>query len=626
MSTHQTDASALLLSTVSGRARRQGIVAVAACETCRQRKVKATKRKLGTYDGTSLYEELFQYLSTVDAQQASLIYQRIRSGEDVQKILAHIRAGDLNSQLDLRPETQYRYKFPYDKSMPWELLARNPYLDSLIYETGSLGLDGHESQHMVSKTYLPRVAYLRPLHAAHFVDPLIDNAKPSTWTAVCDDDVLMRRLLRNLFMTEFYFMAALQKDYFLEDMISHQGGLCSSLLVNAVMAYACVCDPAVPHREEYWNPGSLTYQFLMEAKRLWELESTTPTIANVQAGILLNGISNWSGLDEIGQTYRATSIKLANHLGLYDGPIKASSERSRQCGIYTAWALFCWDSLLAFSLQQPPFLHRPPYDPLPSSTANKDWYVRFLLQYPGQEGVIDAQFAVIFEHQARFRVIMASYCSAAYGDTAAFKVSIGDAYLYRAHLLEWFGSLPASLRPENIVLPTQLQLHMCYHHLMVTIFEPFIAVQHNDEPKPNAITYEANRYYATLFRLYYLRHGHENMDIRIIISLIFAGTECLEAIQQSSQSSDLESLRSTLVLCAKGLYDQRRNNYLAHALNSALRTGMRPEEVALLKQIPDLRDDEESVRLRQVTKSKWLSTVIRDPELLSGNGRVDPAS
>lgn len=115
-------------------------------------------------------------------------------------------------------------------------------------------------------------------------------------------------------------------------------------------------------------------------------------------------------------------------------------------------------SLLAFSLQQPPLLPRPPHDRLPSPTDNSEWYGQFWLHYPGHRNLIDANFGVLFEHRARFRVIMAQYCTRAYGlhRTPAWLTS--DAYVCREQLLKWFASLPNLLQPKNIVLPAQLHL------------------------------------------------------------------------------------------------------------------------------------------------------------------------
>lgn len=82
----------------------------------------------------------------------------------------------------------------------------------------------------------------------------------------------------------------------------------------------------------------------MEAKRLWELEAETARISTIQAGIVLNGISNLSGLDEIGQAYRKHTITLANRMNLYDRTENPVNERLMQGRVYTAWALFCWDA------------------------------------------------------------------------------------------------------------------------------------------------------------------------------------------------------------------------------------------------------------------------------------------
>lgn len=55
----------------------------------------------------------------------------------------------------------------------------------------------------------------------------------------------MRRLLANLFLHEYHLGSFFQKDYFLEDMASGRRWLCSSVLVNAVLAWASVSF--VPH-------------------------------------------------------------------------------------------------------------------------------------------------------------------------------------------------------------------------------------------------------------------------------------------------------------------------------------------------------------------------------------------
>lgn len=147
------------------------------------------------------------------------------------------------------PETRLRYDFPYRSEMPEDCLLDNPYLDSLIYEGASLystdGFPGRSEHTTTSNSANLRSdqyqsLYLRPFHAAQVVDPQLSDVKISSWTTVCDDDVLMRDLLREFLRCEYYFTAVFQKDLFLEDMALQREDFCSSLLVNIILGYSCV--------------------------------------------------------------------------------------------------------------------------------------------------------------------------------------------------------------------------------------------------------------------------------------------------------------------------------------------------------------------------------------------------
>jgi hypothetical protein len=195
---------------------------------------------------TSQYAELYGLLATLSDDEAQGVLRRIRSGADVDTILNQIRAGDLLLQMALIPETRYRYEFPYISDMPESLLLNNPYLDSLVYEAASL-YSGPVNQnnftdHRNVSLSRHQSPYLKPLHSAEVIDPLLSAAKPSTWTAVCANDTLMRELLNVYLRCEYFPHAVFQKDYFLEDMASGRDTFCSSLLVNALLAYSCVCE------------------------------------------------------------------------------------------------------------------------------------------------------------------------------------------------------------------------------------------------------------------------------------------------------------------------------------------------------------------------------------------------
>ncbi|KAK7946049.1 uncharacterized protein PG986_010370 [Apiospora aurea] len=617
------------------------------CGRCLKRSIHCRYREIVTpetlkqtnddlRDRGNANEEVLQLLKNLPDQEAHDVLARLRSGTSVSTIVNQVQAGDLLLQLAVAPETRFRYEFPYRSEMPAEFIVDNPYLNSTLYKAASL-----YSNHSASSTLPHHVAatsdhggnldkpgtaaaehqslYLKPFHAAHMVDPRLSDARPSLWTAVCDDDALMRDVLAVWFRCEYQFTSACQKDYFLEDMVAKRHDFCSSLLVNIVLAYACVCYPRFSNRAEYWNPHTLVYRFLAEAKRLWELEAAKPRLTTIQAGMFFNVFHNLCGLDEIGQAYRIHAIKLAHELGFYDGPITAPSERMRNGRIYTAWALYSWEALVGFSFMFLPLLEQPPYDPLPDPLKDAQWYGEIWLKYPASQVLTPAYFGYGFKAKCDFRLIMNKFCHAAYSTGSGGSVSLDEANKLRARLLKWYHGLPRPLLPETIVLPAHLQLHMYYHNLILSIYEPLLEVKRNQTPTPQAVVAEASRYMQTLIRLYYLRHGFESMDLFIVVPLVDAGFHCIDDINNKNQKPSparLEVLRSTLILIAKGLHSQRSNHYLAEALFRVVRGRMRLQEAALLKTSLhfDEGEEERKAGMVQAVRSHWPVSVVKKKE------------
>ncbi|KAJ3537587.1 hypothetical protein NM208_g6252 [Fusarium decemcellulare] len=568
-------------------------------------------------DRSSVYEQLIQLLKTLPDKDAQHVLQRLRSGADAATILSHVQAGDVLLQMAVVPETRLRYEFPYRSEMPRDYAPNNPYMDSLIYEAASLySTDQHSSLpgHAVSQlTAEHQSLYLKPFHAAQVVEPLLSDAKISFWTTVCDDDVLMRDLLGVLFRCEYQFTAAFQKDLFLEDMVCQRTDFCSSLLVNILLAYSCVCYPRFSNRAEYWNPDTLAYRFLAEAKRIWELQSHVPRITTIQAGMLFSVFHNLCGLDEIGQPYRIHGVALAHKLGIFDTHPDGASERIKHGRTYTAWALYNWETLVAFSFMLPPLLTKPPDWPLPDPAEHSHWYGEIWVKYPLNHSLSPLCFGQVFRARCQFRIVMNEFCNAAYSQGSEVNLAMARGFLER--LRSWYDGLPATLVPKTIVLPGHLQLHIYYHHLLLTMFEPLLDVITIQEPAPLQVVTDAKRHLQTLVRLYYLRHGFEAMDLFIVIPLMLTGYDCIDAIREQPRRPDLETLRSTLILIAQGLYSQRKNHYLAEALFRVIRGRMRPQEYTLLRSTMSLDEYEaDKERDMQVVRSHWPVSVVKKPK------------
>ncbi|PVH93534.1 hypothetical protein DM02DRAFT_661879 [Periconia macrospinosa] len=160
----------------------------AACELCRQRRVKcdavrptctacisldqkcvyrttpqetsvgALKRKFGELEShydqlKTSQEQLQQLLRAIRTQpdgDATAIFESIRSGADVESIVRHIHSGDLVSQLRVVPERRYRFDFPFRSEMPRFLQAPdNLYLQSPLHEA-ALAFPASERQSWIS--------------------------------------------------------------------------------------------------------------------------------------------------------------------------------------------------------------------------------------------------------------------------------------------------------------------------------------------------------------------------------------------------------------------------------------------------------------------------------------------
>lgn len=106
------------------------------------------------------------------------------------------------------------------------------------------------------------------------------------------------------------------------------------------------------------------------------------------------------------------------------------------------------------------------------------------------------------------------------------------------------------------------------------------------------------------------------MDLFVVIPLMLTGYDCIDAIGDQTPATELETLRSTLILIAQGLYSQRRNHYLAEALFRVIRGRMRPQELALLRGTMSLEEQEAVNELddMQPVRSHWPVSVVKKQE------------
>jgi hypothetical protein len=158
-------------------------------------------------------------------------------------------------------------------------------------------------------------AILHPvLHAAGddtTPDPRLRSARE--WTSVTSDTRILVSILSAWTTREYSYYHYLDRDAFLDDMAGGRWDFCSELLVNALLASACVSlkfciyfttvarfgffslwtDPkqstssAVKERSIPFSDVSIMTDFYKEALRLWNLEAGRSSLTRIQAGICL---------------------------------------------------------------------------------------------------------------------------------------------------------------------------------------------------------------------------------------------------------------------------------------------------------------------------------------------------
>ncbi|OTA97230.1 hypothetical protein M434DRAFT_387002 [Hypoxylon sp. CO27-5] len=629
-----------ILSQTQHRAKR--VATPAACEACRKRKSKCTaerprcsvcverqtpceyttlptethlraqKRKLTDLEiKCQAYEDLFGILRSRSDEETAQVLQRVRVGEDASTIVKAVQDGDLLLQLSLKPDIRFRYEFPYIREMPAHLNQwKNPYLESTLYK--KTGMQSPQSpmyleslRNVVDESHK---IYLVPYHTVELVDPRISSMGVSSWTTVSSDNTMLRVLLQLYFVFEYPFQPCFHKDMFLEDMFIGSRRFCSPLLVNAILGAAWHGYSRMKNRAEYWLPDNLGYRFLAEARRLFDLDQARPTVTTVQAAAIISLVCIHNGIDEISWFYAYKSLEIAQNMSLFSPGLNEDKEWQIVAGT-TAWCLFNWQTLTTFHTFQPPIIKEPPTRPLPDPDEIPAYFGEIWVKYPHGREPTRIYNGIAFKAICQLRVIMNEITILSFDHPRSFtRMSFSAAIEFRWRLLAWYKDLPEPLQACNAAIPSHLKLHIHYHILLISLFEPFVQMGYiHAEANPNTIVSHSKACFETLMRLYYLRHGYESLDTTLIQFLHLLGFSALRDISSAEKGSTKhEAIRSTLMLCAKGLWDQGQNYYMSEAVFRLFMQSMRTEDVLLFKETTEIEySDGRLDHMAREIRSQW---------------------
>ncbi|KAF5988782.1 nitrate assimilation regulatory nirA [Fusarium coicis] len=589
----------------------------AACEECRKRKSKvfmplALQRKFTEMSGDKgRVDSLLAIMREKPEDVAQAVFRRVRTGSDPEAILSSIEGGDILMQLHLAPASQVRYPFPYRNALPGIFAkTKSAYMDSLALETPYFGSDSPQTFDARLISYLEAPKYM-PYHSAKLVEPLLDYATISRWTNVCTDEPLLHSLMEAYFLHIYSAFPFFHKECFLRGLGSGSSRFCSNLLVNAVLAHACHATPTIAHRNEHWNPHTLGYTFLAEARRLLELETFRPKITTVQALLVMNITVNDHGVDGASHQYLLNAVSQARIMGLFNSPSEPIEQNVDQdvevVREVTAWALFAWQGwssyapslnlklrsknrIISSMAQEIPLLKDPPQTSYPDPAQCPFWYGDIWVRYPSSREPIATKYWQTFKAYLEFWTIFNDIAIFLFRPVQIRSLYLGQAVEFYSRLRSWFDGLPDDLHPGKIVLPFQLRLHIQYWALLMDLFRPFAGW---DDPTkvldqtPSEILADARRNQELVLRIYYLRHGTETHDSWLSMFLLRLG---FLALQEVAISSDNDDSLATLILALTSLDNQGKCYFKAEFTLRTICAQMRSRDLETFKQFATFQD------------------------------------
>ncbi|KAF2655837.1 hypothetical protein K491DRAFT_778387 [Lophiostoma macrostomum CBS 122681] len=288
----------------------------------------------------------------------------------------------------------------------------------------------------------------------------------------------------------------------------------------------------------------------------------------------MNSIHNMDGLDQVGHVYMVQAVKMAHNLDLFalsEGNERTEMDRARQ---YTAWCLFSWQAMVLFHYRRPTLFKQPPRTRLPDPHKDPSFYGEIYVKYPQSSSLHPVHHPSAFFQTAKLHIVLNNLANGIFGGSRN-EFPIDKAVSYQQVLLRWFQDLPPCLTPSNIAFPHQLQMHLHYQHVMMLLFEPFLASKMNTVPLATLtgskttvkdIIKETQTRFETIIRLYYLRHSfttYAPVMLQFLSVLGFANVR-----DARTPSDRLEDQISSLLLAIHGLHHQ---GSAAHLSNTVFR-------------------------------------------------------
>jgi hypothetical protein len=255
-------------------------------------------------------------LSSSDAvSSAEFIIKSLRSlpEDDVRDLISHIRK---DSKLDIPALAEsWRKTVTIPPSTPLEIRSLENDLSVLLGKP-TLTQTG-QSRHFGHSASLGLIPEDENFSGGQ---PRTNNVhverKGTTWTNVTNDLAFVEKLLALYFTWSHPFYVLFSRECFYKDFRAGRDKYCSSLLVNAICAYACHLTDEPAGRTDPANFRTAGDHFFAEAKRLL-FEDETPSLTTTQALCVMSMREPSTGRETSGFNYIGRCIRMCVELGLH---------------------------------------------------------------------------------------------------------------------------------------------------------------------------------------------------------------------------------------------------------------------------------------------------------------------
>ena len=172
-----------------------------------------------------------------------------------------------------------------------------------------------------------------PREFSVYIDSRLARVEIRRWTNVAITNHLAADAISLYLKIHQPWWGLLDVDLFVDDLLSGRTKFCSQLLVNALLAWACVCCAPAYHCTFANSSGQQSYAyydttaaalsriFLEEASQIYDSERKTDRLTTITAATLLCMTWTTMGEDKKGYAFMSESAEMAKRLRLFDAPL-----------------------------------------------------------------------------------------------------------------------------------------------------------------------------------------------------------------------------------------------------------------------------------------------------------------